>query len=419
MSGQPLVPHEWLAQLSLGAAHQSMGLSGVVLLIAILIAATFTLAYQEMMRRNVFRVLALFVAALAALTSSLHWLARPHIFTFLFVAIWAYQLDNPKRRLWFFPVIMLLWANTHGAFIAGFVIWGAHMAGWVWESMHRQSTKETGVELVIIGATSFAVTFFNPAGWRLWTTSVGYFGSQFLVNQTIEYQSPNFHNWSTWPFLLMLAAGMISFSMGAKFRLHESMLFAGWTVLSLYSARNIPIFAIVAAPYIGLALQGSLERIGILRRLEQRMSQVESSLRGVVWPVLSVILLAVSLFVWPRPDNQFAAHRFPVQAVDWLHANPQKGKMFNNFVWGGYLLYRLWPEQKVFIDGQTDFYGEEFTREYTGVMALNDGWESVLAKYEVSWVIVQSDKPLVNALQDNLDWTIVYRDATATVLHEP
>jgi hypothetical protein len=93
--------------------------------------------------------------------------------------------------------------------------------------------------------------------------------------------------------------------------------------------------------------------------------------------------------------------------------------MFNNFIWGGYLLYRMWPEQTVFIDGQTDFYGEALAREYTQVMRLDEGWESVLQKYNVSWVIVQSDKPLVKALQTEKGWLIVYQDGTAAILHKP
>jgi hypothetical protein len=108
-----------------------------------------------------------------------------------------------------------------------------------------------------------------------------------------------------------------------------------------------------------------------------------------------------------------------VKAADWLDANPQEGRMFNNFIWGGYLLHRLWPQQTVFIDGQTDFYGEALTREYMQVMALDDDWEDVLEKYDVSWVIVQSDKPLVHALQDELNWNAVYRDETATILRKP
>lgn len=419
MTGKQLVPHEWLAQLIFGSVHALMGLSGLVLLIAILIATTFTLTYREMLRRNVFRILALLIAVLAAYTSSLHWLARPHIFTFLFTAIWAYQLENEKSKMWIFPLIVLIWANTHGAFIVGFVIWGAHVAGWLWEYIHKQSTKETGIRLAIIGVASFVVTFVNPAGWRLWGTSVGYLGNQFLVNQTIEYQSPNFHNWSTWPFLIMLVLGMLASGLGGKLRPHEAILFAGWTAMSLYSARNIPLFAIITAPYIGTAIQPIIEKVSLLERVDQRISRVENNLKGAVWPLVAVILLANAFYARPNSANQFDPNRFPVKAIDWLQANPQEGKLFNNFIWGGYILYRMWPEQTVFIDGQTDFYGEALTREYTKVMTLDEGWESVLEKYDVSWVIVQSDKLLVKTLQTEKGWSLLYQDDTAAILHKP
>ena len=117
--------------------------------------------------------------------------------------------------------------------------------------------------------------------------------------------------------------------------------------------------------------------------------------------------------------NAFAPGKFPVHAVDWLEANPQEGKMFNNFIWGGYLLYRMFPQELVFIDGQTDFYGEAFSREYAQVVRLEDGWEGILVKYDVSWTIVETSQPLVSALQSELDWKVVYHDDTATILHEP
>ncbi len=419
MTGRPLVPHEWLAQVGFGAAHAWLGLTGVVLLTAFLIAAAFTCTYRQMLKRGVFRILALAIALLAAYTSSLHWLARPHLFTFLFTALWAYQLENEKSKVWLFPLIMLVWANTHGAFITGFVIWAAHGLGWLWEYLHKESTKEVGIRLAIIGITSFAATFINPAGWHLWGTSVGYFGNQFLVNQTIEYQSPNFHSWSTWPFLIMLACYILALGFGGRTRPHESILFAGWTLLSLYSARNIPLFAIITAPYLGTSIEAALEKVPILQRVDQTLSRVENHSRGIFWPALAVVVLIATSYFHPNPSNQFDPNKFPAKAIDWLEVNPQEGNMFNNFIWGGYILYRTWPAQTVFIDGQTDFYGEDLTREYTEVMALEADWKTILAKYNISWVIVQSDKPLVKALQEELGWVVVYRDNTATILRKP
>lgn len=418
-TGAFVVPHEWLAQVIFSIMHAWMGLSGVVLLIATLITLTFVLTYQNMLNKDVSRLVSLVMTAVAAFASSLHWLTRPHIFTFLFVAIWNHLLENSKNRLWLFPVVMLLWANTHGAFVAGFLIWLGHLGGWLWDYLQGQNTKEIGIQLLKIGIVSLVVTLINPVGWQLWENSLGYVGSRFLVDQTIEYQSPNFHNWSTWPFLIMVMLGILLPGLGARLRSHEAFLLAGWTALSLYSARNIPLFAILAAPYLGKALEAVLARVTFLQAIEQRIFRVERNLHGAFYPLVSILIAMIVIQARPATIHQFNANKFPVEAVEWLEVHPQEGKMFNNFIWGGYLLYRLWPQQTVFIDGQTDFYGEALTREYTQVMRLEDGWETILQKYDVSWVIVQSGQPLVQALRDKMGWRIVYQDHTTTILNGP
>jgi hypothetical protein len=91
-----------------------------------------------------------------------------------------------------------------------------------------------------------------------------------------------------------------------------------------------------------------------------------------------------------RQGNHFDQAVFPVSAADWLERQPQTGAMFNYFPWGGYLLYRFWPSERVFIDGQTDFYGERLTRQYEQVITLAGGWQNVLSRYRVDWVMVAS-----------------------------
>jgi hypothetical protein len=269
--------------------------------------------------------------------------------------------------------------------------------------------------------SSFAVTFINPSGWHLWSTSTGYYGNKFLVDSTIEYLSPNFHNWSTWPFLLMLAVCLVGIGLKTKLQTYEAFLLAGWTILSLYSARNIPLFAIVTAPYAATIIQDNMPQISILQKIESSINSVEKNHKGILLPLLAVggLLVASVSLKGLIPANNFDPDKFPVHAVDWLETNPQEGKMFNNFIWGGYILYRMFPQELVFIDGQTDFYGETFTREYAQVMKLEDGWESILTKYDVSWIIVETDRPLIPALQNKLNWRIVYQDDTATIIHKP
>jgi len=114
--------------------------------------------------------------------------------------------------------------------------------------------------------------------------------------------------------------------------------------------------------------------------------------------------------------NRFLEGVFPVAAVNWMEDNPLEGKGFNHFPWGGYLLYRNWPEQLVFIDGQTDFYGEELTREYEQIITLREGWEKVLDFYDIQWALMPVESALVNALESRPNWKIVYQDSTAVIL---
>ncbi len=104
-----------------------------------------------------------------------------------------------------------------------------------------------------------------------------------------------------------------------------------------------------------------------------------------------------------------------MQAVEWLESHPQPGRMFNDFMWGGYLLFRMWPDTLVFIDGQTDFYGEALTRDYEVISNGWDGWDRLLQKYQISWVIIPVRSPLVDVLDGSGNWQRIFADPTAVI----
>jgi hypothetical protein len=80
------------------------------------------------------------------------------------------------------------------------------------------------------------------------------------------------------------------------------------------------------------------------------------------------------------------------------------------------MLHRFWPAERVFIDGQTDFYGEAFTREYEQVITLRDGWQDVIDRYDVHWVIMPSDSKLVDFLISESGWEIIHLDEIAAII---
>jgi len=427
MYGQPLTPHEWLAQLIYGAGYYFLGLNGVVLIAAVLIALTAVLIYREIKRRTNSLILSFVFSLLAISTTMIHWLARPHLFTFLYVALWTPRLSRLARGekvpQWQFPLIMLLWANTHGAFIAGFVIWAAFIIEILWSRLSHSAKTDRKIfhGLLMAGGASFLATFFNPAGWRLWITSAGYITNRYLVDLTSEYRSADFHQPGAWPFVIMIMLGIFIFSRSwKKLPIAESLLFTGWMFLGIYSARNIPLFAIVSGPILADSPQMLVFKFPTFQWIEQKLSNLEHHLRGSLWPLASILVIGALLASGCKLDGQkqgyhFNTKEFPVDAGDWLDNNPQSGNMFNYFPWGGYLIYRFWPEQRVFIDGQLDFYGEDFTMKYEQILLAVDGWQTLMVNFGIAWVLIPPNEPLALVLQLDPAWKNIYEDSTAVI----
>jgi hypothetical protein len=247
--------------------------------------------------------------------------------------------------------------------------------------------------------------------------------SVYILSQTIETMPPDFHQTGMIPFFILLILSLL-LTVLIGFRLPASHLFllAGFASMSLLIARNIPLFALVATPILAASARRVLDQLPVWIKIESRLAEIESTLRGFVWQVAG-ILAAVILFSKYQAQtqssfNQFDARVFPVAAVNWLEAHPQSGNMFNEFNWGGYLLHRLWSGQKVFIDSQTDFYGEALTRDYNQMLNAQNGWETKLKNYEIDWVIVAGDAPLAQVLASEYHWCILYQDEVSVILRK-
>jgi hypothetical protein len=89
--------------------------------------------------------------------------------------------------------------------------------------------------------------------------------------------------------------------------------------------------------------------------------------------------------------------------------------VFNDDEFGDYMIYAAWPTYRVFMDGRSDMYGEKFGRDYLRIANVAPGWKQTLKKYNVSWVIFNTDSALIAALEDQPDWQSVYSDPVATI----
>jgi len=424
MPGEPRPPYEWLAQVVFAAAHKLLGLDGVVLLTSSVIAAAFMVVHVDTQGRSGAPLISLALVIWAAAGSSLHWLTRPHVFSYLFLALWLDLLERLRlgrpQSVWQLPLLMLLWANFHGGFVIGFLAWGAYAVGWAVERWRKSAPAKIGSRLLLAGAASLAASVATPDLWNNWI-AIFRNSSPYVLARTAETMPMDLGSPSNWPFVGLLALGLLlAFLNGSRIKPAHGLLLLGLAALGLAIARNIPLFCLGAVPILASWSRQIMGNESRIARLDGSISRIDAGLRsGVVWPLFAIstaaMLIGFPALTSHRRIYSYDPALFPVRAVDWVQAHPMEGQAFNDINWGGYLLYRLWPEQRVFIDSQTDFYGEQFTRQYAEILAGTDGWQSQLQDHDVSWVMIIPTSPLADRLQRDAGWHVAYRDSMAVI----
>jgi tetratricopeptide (TPR) repeat protein len=149
--------------------------------------------------------------------------------------------------------------------------------------------------------------------------------------------------------------------------------------------------------------------------------------------LVAVLLLALVAGYWTRVSEPRAGalaqdlneRRYPIRTVEFMKRERVPGPLFNVYVWGGYELWGLYPDYRVFFDGRTHVYGEAIVREYLDVTLLNPRWRSVLDRWQIQAVLTFPNYPLTQALYESREWRLAFVDHEAllfvrnTPAHEP
>lgn len=423
-AGDPLLVHEWLSEVSLAWADRVAGLPGVAVLTALLFTAAVYGSYRVALALGARRPLALGIGLLALLLQSMHLLARPHMFTTAFAAVFMIVLirharSGHPRRLVLLPLFMLPWANLHGGFLLGFVLLGAFAVAALLRSREFADPERSLRWLLAALAVCGLVSLVNPAGVHLWTYTTSHLGGDdFLLAATREFQSIDFHQGYGKLFFVALFAGPLLWMTG---RVRVSWLGGGlylfFAASALYSARNVPLFTVAALPWLAVWAEAALDDGGgTARNVMNRIRRMETADRRLrPWPWIAAGAAIVALAFGPMRDRfRYDPRRFPVEALQHLDELDVSGHMFNQIQWGGYILYAR-SGLPVFIDGQTDFYGEELSREYLQVINGRSGWREILERYDVRWTLTATAAPLNQLLALDPAWERSYSDGAAVI----
>ena len=463
MAGQPWFAWEWLYDVLVGWLDRFAGLNGVVFFTALIIALTFAWSFRLLLRWSTNFLVALGLVLLAASASMIHFLTRPHVVSWLFTVLCfgvleSYErqgrgssADAPRHFLWLVPAVMLVWVNLHGGFLVGLVLLGIYWLSAVWQWL---SLKEDRLEdalskiqagkraraLALVAILSALATLANPYGWKLHLHIYRYLSNRFLMDHIDEFQSPNFHGVAQKCFAALLMLAFVA----VVARKHESselrasgILVVLFAMLSgLYASRNIPasslLLVLVIGPWLSDATQNLVclfakrrsllaPQTGASPHFAQRMQGIESSLHGHLWPIAAVLLTAWIAFhggtlgATPFMHARFSGKRFPVAAVNYMVNNGARGPIFAPDSWGGYLIYRLYPQAKVAVDDRHDLYGEQFLKSYLKTLHAEAGWQNFFDQYPVRCVVIPKDSALANLLAATPGWHEIYGDQLAVI----
>jgi len=432
----------WISQIVFFFIYRTFNDAGIIILRALIFLTIIVCILWKLQKNGVSFYLCFLSVFLVGVTTLSFTAERPVLITMLFSVIVYLLLDNFRirkdRLIFLLPPVMLLWANMHGGFILGDVMIGAFIVGETVSKAFKRSVY-TKKELLIFYFTcifAIAISAVNPNGFEAFTISLSPKYNIFL--EGIEEYSSTFSLYKNnlrpldIGYLVLLILLPITFILRAK-RLNAShvLLLTGLTFMSLISFRFVIYFVFIAAIIVVTELHYLLEALFKREFFMKNQQRITFALVMITF-VSSIALFSTNMnFNWFN-FKKATRYSVPENAVDFIEKNNISGRLYNDFVFGGYVTWRLYPWKKTFIDTRAINYTVlsearwiNFAKESLQNKAIQAGktplWERLLDHYEIDIVLLDTLDvhgllaPLVMKLLDNRKWVPVHVDLISVV----
>lgn len=416
-AGKPWVMHEWLSEATIYAVQSAFGYVGNMVLFIGVSLASIAVSYALARRFGAGTKPLTGLLVISALTFTIFITPRPQVFTWLFFSIYlsimARHYEGDRVPLWPLPLIMAFWVNMHLGFYFGLMLAGCWIAALAFDAIRG---RDVPLRAPLAAATACVVaTFANPSGPAILLYPFRYvFDAQVTNDIVAEWQRPDITwtlHWSIYLTAILLVLSLVSRTRPRPFLALVSVAVA---VLSMQAVRNAPFAALVLLPVAGSALAArwpaaSSGRDSHVRVPLSAAAAMVSSIALIVGPVsLSIAGTSVSL---GAPSQ----HGYPSAGAEYVREHFGGRRMFNDYNSGGYLIYKLYPDVPVFVDGRTDFYGNGLLKDYVQIDRAEPGWDELLTTYGVEVVLIDSELPLAKALAGAAGWQQQFAGETEVV----
>lgn len=434
--GQPAVPYEWLFQLSIYLIFKLTGAIGVqafVVICALLYAFIFRQILKSIFHLSLFP--RFFLTGSLLLINYEFFVERPQSVAFvmfmatLFVVL-KYVFQR-KNYLFLTPIFFLIWTNLHASMILGlYLLWsfsGIFLFKWLLD--RKKDDFLTFRTLFVFGLINFALTIFPPLGTKVYELLLLFFQKRDFISHAIDEWVPLSGLAERFYLYLIIIAASISSFLFALIRLKvangknvlkskvEFLLpYAPFLPLSLFvisgvrqSPFALPVTFLIATPAIYLMRKNSPPILKVIGYIT-----VSAFLIWGFWTYKSL---------YPNLGKNYPSD----ESMRFIKTN-LKGNMFNEFFVGGYIMYKLGPDIKTYIDGRTDMFLPTILPEYIKVAGDTKSddetymrnFTKLMDKYRVSWAILTTNRyslswRLSRLLGNDPKWQLVFFDDRAYI----
>jgi hypothetical protein len=415
--GERWINHEWLSQVFFYQVFAHFGFIGLIVMKALLCTALLTTLYVLVRRYIKHEFAAIGIMTLCAFAGVRFWNPRPQLFSYLFVTLLLILLGKSIRgkALWLAVPMFWLWSNLHGGWAFGFLVMGMVLLESAIVAI-REGKRSDALRMAGVFVCSLLAVLAGPSSIQRLLYPIGYFSGHIPTGLVLEFRSPNFLRPGMWPYDLLVFVLLTAMILGRK-----RMPISQWAILlltlflSVRSIRHVPLFGIIAAPALAMQINAVLEHFA-----ERGRSFRE--LQGW-WPVNLLLLLVIPALIvlkMPRVNTEEYCVRYgmyPAAACQFLLDEPVRGqgRLLNDYGWGGYLIYKLYPKYKVSIDGRADLHYGHMTAAIKDFEAMSPEWQAFVQSVNPDVILLPINKPVAEALREDPDWLLVYEDDVAVV----
>jgi hypothetical protein len=434
-TGHAWYAFEWASEILMALFHRWQGQTGVVFLFTVVIGVTIWLCFRLHLRLGGNFFLACVMASPLVATADRHWLARPHVLSYLFLLATLFYFEQAANRFRVRDGLVLalgtaVWAGIHGSFPMAIALALLYAAGHaaravLWKDLDGAVEWRRARWFALAALCAGAGSLLNPYGLELHRHVI-----QFTLNPELhagisEWEPLDFGHAGTGQILIATALAGLGVLLALRQRNLPHALAIGFLMaFGLKSARGLPVLALMGLPLANAAITRALEtgKSSVLRgfiKISAELRRIDREQHGAALAALAVL----AVLVWLQQPavvarTGFPPERFATGAYETIAGLPESSRIFASMLDGGYLTYRSNGTRKIWIDGRVDYFGQAPYQQFRQVVWTKPGWQATLRELGFTHAVLQLRYPVAAALEQ-AGWRPLYRDQRYVVLAHP